>query len=87
MADSKLSALAALGAVPAQDDEFYVRNVSEAAATESQRVVYSNLVPPTGRAATYVIGAVDKHANWDNQTDADCDGTADQTEINTALTG
>ena len=87
MADEKLSALTELAATPDVADEFYVRDESEDPATESKRITYANLVPPTGRSAAYVIEASDAHANWSGQTDDLCDGTADQTEINTALTG
>lgn len=53
MADVKLSALTALGATPASGDELYIRDVSEAAADESKRIVYSDLVPTTSaRIAT-----------------------------------
>ena len=38
MADTKLSALTELAATPADDDEVYIRDVSEAAADESKRV-------------------------------------------------
>jgi len=44
MADTKLSALVELAAAPAVDDEIYIRDVSEAAATESKRITYANLV-------------------------------------------
>lgn len=45
MADTKLSALTELAAVPADTDEFYVRDVSEAASAESKRITWTNLVP------------------------------------------
>uniref|UniRef100_A0A6M3L300 Uncharacterized protein n=1 Tax=viral metagenome TaxID=1070528 RepID=A0A6M3L300_9ZZZZ len=44
MADAKLSALTELAATPATDDEIYIRDVSEAAASESKRITYANLV-------------------------------------------
>ncbi len=43
MADSKLSALTALAAAPATDDEIYIRDVSEAAASESKRITIAYL--------------------------------------------
>ena len=44
MADTKLSALTELDATPAVDDELYIRDVSEAAATESKRITTANLL-------------------------------------------
>ncbi len=44
MADQKLSELAELAATPAVDDELYIRDVSEAAATESKRITVANLL-------------------------------------------
>ena len=43
MADTKLSALTELAATPANDDEVYIRDVSEAAAAESKRITIANL--------------------------------------------
>ncbi len=44
MADTKLSALVELDATPANDDEVYIRDVSEAAADESKRITIINLM-------------------------------------------
>lgn len=44
MADTKLSALPELNATPADDDEVYIRDVSEAAAAESKRITIANLM-------------------------------------------
>ena len=44
MADTKLSALTELAATPANDDEVYIRDVSEAAADESKRITVTNLM-------------------------------------------
>lgn len=43
IADSKLSALTELAASPAVGDEFYVRDISEAACCESKRITWSNI--------------------------------------------
>lgn len=43
MADTKLSALTALAAEPALDDELYIRDVSEAAADESKKITTAYL--------------------------------------------
>ena len=44
MADTKLSALTELAATPADTDEVYIRDVSEAAANESKRITIANLL-------------------------------------------
>ncbi len=44
MADTKLSALTELAATPANDDEVYIRDVSEAASAESKRITVTNLL-------------------------------------------
>ncbi len=44
MVDTKLSALPELAAAPAVDDEVYIRDISEAAADESKRILISNLM-------------------------------------------
>lgn len=44
MADTKLSALTELATTPASNDEVYIRDVSEAAATESKRITIANLL-------------------------------------------
>ena len=44
MADKKLSALTELVATPANDDEVYIRDVSEATADESKRITVANLI-------------------------------------------
>jgi hypothetical protein len=46
MADTKLSALTALAAGPAETDEIYVRDVSESAADESKRITAVELLNP-----------------------------------------
>ncbi len=51
MADTKLSALIELAATPANDDEVYIRDVSEAAATESKRITVGNLMRAEGKGA------------------------------------
>jgi len=43
MADTKLSALTELTTVPADDDEFYLRDVSESAANESKKILAKNV--------------------------------------------
>ena len=48
MADTKLSALTELAATPANDDEVYIRDVSEAAADESKRITVTNLMAAAG---------------------------------------
>lgn len=45
MADKKLSELTELDATPASDDEVYIRDVSEAEASESKRITIANLLP------------------------------------------
>ena len=44
MADSKLSALTELAVTPADADEVYIRDVSEAASAESKRITVANLL-------------------------------------------
>lgn len=44
MADQKLSELTELAATPADADEVYIRDVSEAAAAESKRITIANLL-------------------------------------------
>jgi len=44
MADTKLSALTELAAAPATTDEVYIRDVSEAVASESKRITMANLL-------------------------------------------
>jgi len=48
MADTKLSALTELAATPADDDEVYIRDVSEAASAESKRITVANLLAGAG---------------------------------------
>ena len=48
MADTKLSALTELAATPADADEVYIRDVSEAAAAESKRITVANLIAGAG---------------------------------------
>jgi hypothetical protein len=88
MADAKLSALTELAATPAVDDELYIRDISEAAADESKRITVANLIAAlhTGRGATYVIAASDAPAHVKAQADYVCDGTADNVEIQAAIT-
>ena len=44
MADEKLSALVELATTPANDDEIYIRDVSEDTANESKRITIANLL-------------------------------------------
>jgi len=44
MADAKLSELTELAAIPAINDELYIRDVSEAAVAESKRITVANLM-------------------------------------------
>jgi len=53
MADTKLSALTELAATPADDDEVYIRDVSEAAADESKRIRVDNLIAAAGGAVDF----------------------------------
>ena len=57
MADTKLSDLTELAATPANDDEVYIRDVSEAAEAESKRITVANLEGAT----TGVHGASTDH--------------------------
>jgi len=60
MADTKLSALTELAALPAVDDEIYIRDVSEAAADESKRITVANLAKAsllTSRMRAYMSTA------------------------------
>jgi len=52
MADTKLSALTELAATPANNDEVYIRDVSEAAADESKRITIANLLAGGATIAT-----------------------------------
>lgn len=61
MADTKLSALTELAATPANDDEVYIRDVSEAAADESKRITVTNLMAAGG--ATIVRKTADQTVN------------------------
>jgi hypothetical protein len=49
MADQKLSGLPALGAPPAEDDEVYLRDVSEAGADQRKRLSMANFRKTMGR--------------------------------------
>ncbi len=49
MADTKLSALTELATTPADADEVYIRDVSEAAAAESKRITVTNLIGAAGK--------------------------------------
>ncbi len=51
MADTKLSALSELATTPADTDEVYIRDVSEAAADESKRITVANLMAAAGGAS------------------------------------
>uniref|UniRef100_A0A6H1ZTJ2 Putative tail protein n=1 Tax=viral metagenome TaxID=1070528 RepID=A0A6H1ZTJ2_9ZZZZ len=59
MADTKLSALTELAATPATDDEIYIRDVSEAAATESKRITYASLM-----GGRFARNAIINGAGW-----------------------
>lgn len=54
MADQKLSELTELATAPANDDEVYIRDVSEAAAAESKRITITNLLAGAGGATLTV---------------------------------
>ena len=56
MADQKLSALTELAATPADDDEVYIRDVSEPAADESKRITVTNLVDAKAVSAVEAAG-------------------------------
>lgn len=56
MADQKLSELTELAATPAVDDEVYIRDVSEVAATESKRITTANLIDAKAVAAVNAAG-------------------------------
>ena len=53
MADTKLSALTELAATPANDDEVYIRDVSEVASAESKRITIANLLAGAGGGITF----------------------------------
>jgi len=57
MADTKLSALTELAATPANDDEVYIRDVSEAAAAESKRITIANLMAAAGGGLAITTGS------------------------------
>lgn len=63
MADTKLSALTELAATPANDDEVYIRDVSEAAAAESKRITVANLMAAAAGGATIIVKASDDTVN------------------------
>lgn len=63
MADTKLSALTELAATPANDDEVYIRDVSEAASAESKRITVTNLMAAAGAGATIVRKPDDQIVN------------------------
>ena len=74
MADTKLSALTELATTPASDDEVYIRDVSEPAATESKRITVANL---TAAGATLTLSGAEvfnsiSPTSW---TDLDLSGT------------
>lgn len=48
MADKKLSELTELAATPANNDELYIRDESEPAASESKRITVVNLLAGAG---------------------------------------
>ena len=56
MADQKLSELTELAATPANDDEVYIRDVSEAVADESKRITIANLIAAKAVAAVEAAG-------------------------------
>jgi len=76
MADTKLSALVELAATPADADEVYIRDVSEAAADESKKITVANLMAAGSKltvAETEVFAAnTPAAAAW---TDLDLSGT------------
>ncbi len=85
MADTKLSALTELAVTPADTDEVYIRDVSEAAADESKRITIANLLAGAGGATLTVAetevfsGNSPGSSAW---TDLDLSGT---TGANVAL--
>jgi len=59
MPDTKLSALTELAETPADADEFYIRDVSEAAADESKRITFNNLIKAVpAKVMAYSAGAL-----------------------------
>ncbi len=79
MVDTKLSALNELAATPADNDEVYIRDVSEGAAAESKRITIANLLAGAGGAAlTVIAGAGTEVFNGTSPTswtDLDLSGT------------
>lgn len=61
MANTKLSALPELAATPADDDEIYIRDISEPASDESKRITVTNLKAAAVSDAAYGAG-------WDSVT-------------------
>ena len=53
MADTKLSALTELTTTPANDDEVYIRDVSEEANAESKKITIANLLGGAVLKSTY----------------------------------
>ncbi len=66
MADSKLSTLTELAATPANNDEVYIRDVSEVAAAESKRITVANLLAGAG-GATIATGSYSGNNSQDRQ--------------------
>lgn len=62
MADTKLSALTELDATPADDDEVYIRDVSEDPADESKRITIANLLPASGVALEATVALFQANA-------------------------
>ena len=92
MADSKLSALTALGAAPASLDELYIRDVSEAtAADQSKRVVVKNLFlyQPALFKATTLSSGVDGATSWAalNANTLTANGTGSNVDLNLEAKG
>ena len=83
MVDKKLSALPELAVTPANNDEVYIRDVSEAAADESKKITITNLLPP--RTATKVVAANDSTADSKVAADEVCDGTADDVQVQAVI--
>ena len=65
MADKKLSELTELAAQPADNDEVYIRDISEPSATESKRITIANLLAGVS-GATIVRKTADEIVNNNN---------------------
>ena len=66
MADTRLSALTELAATPADADEVYIRDVSEATSAESKRITIANLLAGAG-GASVAAGSYSGNSTTDRQ--------------------